>query len=300
MKCGTHTTNAAAGTSSHPSIASTQAALRALHQTSGVDLYVTPERLLLLDTQPLMSPSVLLEQRGQVTTEATTREHSLELHSLKIALLMFSACHLVVSVHDEPDPLSLRLLRAAYTLHHRIPDVSALAQASPSALASLLAAASTSLGEVDELPQSIVDRSVPLAFVFNRSSPAAFDSSRLSALRGVLAKLFASQHSSTTGTGSSGAAASTMAGSSNAGEAHIALVAVLPESSSASCASDPGFSREAGRLRNELLALRRAAFARTTITERDWLKGIGHAWDLLRRSALLADYNKALQGLKLA
>ena len=119
-------------------------------------------------------------------------------------------------------------------------------------------------------------------------------------LRGVLAKLFASQHSSTTGTGSSGAAASTMAGSSNAGEAHIALVAVLPESSSASCASDPGFSREAGRLRNELLALRRAAFRRTTITERDWLKGIGHAWDLLRRSALLADYNKALQGLKLA
>ena len=33
--------------------------LNAAHQTSGIDLRITSERLLVLDTQPLLSPSVL-------------------------------------------------------------------------------------------------------------------------------------------------------------------------------------------------------------------------------------------------
>ena len=47
---------------------------------------------------------------------------------------------------------------------------------------------------------------------------------------------------------------------------------------------------------NELLALKRRPFART-ITEREWLRGAGRMWELIRRSALLADYNKSLQKL---
>jgi hypothetical protein len=42
--------------------------LQAAHQTSGIDLYVTGERLLLLDTQPLLSPSVLLELQRRETS----------------------------------------------------------------------------------------------------------------------------------------------------------------------------------------------------------------------------------------
>ena len=72
--------------------------LGAAHQTVGVDVMLTPERLLLLDTQPLLSPSVLLEMQRQqppLPAEAQTYENLLELFSLRLSMLMLSVCHQV-------------------------------------------------------------------------------------------------------------------------------------------------------------------------------------------------------------
>ena len=35
------------------------------------------------------------------------------------------------------------------------------------------------------------------------------------------------------------------------------------------------------------------------LTEREWLRGVSRMWDLIRRSATVADYNRALQKLHL-
>ena len=53
--------------------------LNAAHQTTGIDLLVTPERLLLLDTQPLLSPSIMLQlqQREAVRGRAPAQPISL-------------------------------------------------------------------------------------------------------------------------------------------------------------------------------------------------------------------------------
>ena len=64
------------------------------------------------------------------------------------------------------------------------------------------------------------------------------------------------------------------------------------------CAAHRGFAAEAERARDELLALRRPRFAKT-ITEKEWLRGAQRMWELLRRSALLADFNKGVQKLNL-
>ena len=36
---------------------------------------------------------------------------------------------------------------------------------------------------------------------------------------------------------------------------------------------------------------------RQPAAERDWLRGVGRMWELIKRSALLADYNRAVQKL---
>jgi len=114
--------------------------LGAAHQTSGVDLMVTSERLLLLDTQPVWSPSVLLEMQRQqppLPPEAQTYENLLELCSLRQSMLLLSVCHQVIFVHDTLfDTPWLRNICAAQMLCHRLPDLSTLASSTPPPAAS--------------------------------------------------------------------------------------------------------------------------------------------------------------------
>ena len=57
-----------------------------------------------------------------------------------------------------------------------------------------------------------------------------------------------------------------------------------------------GYQAEAEHARDTLLSLPRRPFAKT-LSEREWLRGVGRMWDLIRRSTLLADYNRTAQTL---
>lgn len=107
----------------------------ATHCTTGIDLYVTPNRMLLLDTQPVMSASVF-ERISNLDTTANTSvtnpkkyqgtsvpssssgtsigdvglltnmDGALEMHSLQMAAFLLSVCHVVILVQDwffDPD-----------------------------------------------------------------------------------------------------------------------------------------------------------------------------------------------------
>jgi len=99
------------------------------HRTCGVDLWVSPQRLLLLDTQPLLSLSITahdtcssgstsmmpLAKRGSGTIGMTSAcpssaatdmglltvpEVSSEIQSLQLAAFILSVCHVVIMVQD--------------------------------------------------------------------------------------------------------------------------------------------------------------------------------------------------------
>ena len=322
-----------------------EVALRAAHQTVGADLHVTPERLLLLDTQPLLSPSILLEllQRdASLPADVQNAENLVELHSLRMAMWVLSVCHVVICVQDaQPVQGSLRLLRAAQMLRHRLPDLSSLAHASPAAAAAATAsAASATPPSPEDVAASIsaAEYQPQLAFVFNRLPETALEASKQQALRSVIARLFAPQAGCTevsdasresspappaavAAAAAAAAAADMMATATPATEAAAAAAAAaalppavpppllfaLPERTAEGldpfardhlCAAHRGFAAEAERARDELLALRRPRFAKT-ITEKEWLRGAQRMWELLRRSALLADFNKGVQKLNL-
>ena len=288
---------------------SEDAILSAAHQTCGVDLFVTPDRLLLLDTQPLISPSILLklaEREGALPNDVQSYENLHELHSLRLAMFIMSVCHVVICVHGvEVDVANFRMLRLAQTLRHRIPDLSVLALASPAAVAAATTAAADPIGSIDDhasLSLAGVEYHPRLAFLFNRMGDTTFEPRRRQALRTMVTKLFAQRHERFDVCIDADAGGS---GSGNGG-LHPNLTAppivlTIPDGEDESAchlnASHFGFYAEAEHARDELLALRRVPFAKP-LSERDWLRGAQRMWEIIRRSGNVSDYNKSMQKVR--
>jgi len=93
---------------------------KSLHRTEGIDMYVTEQRQILLDTQPLQSPSILdkfLRHEKKVPKEFGTAEICVEMQSLQMLSFLYAVCHVVVVVLDHfADPSLLKLLKTAEML----------------------------------------------------------------------------------------------------------------------------------------------------------------------------------------
>eukprot|EP00308_Calcidiscus_leptoporus_P016788 CAMPEP_0119355114 /NCGR_PEP_ID=MMETSP1334-20130426/3995_1 /TAXON_ID=127549 /ORGANISM="Calcidiscus leptoporus, Strain RCC1130" /LENGTH=384 /DNA_ID=CAMNT_0007368839 /DNA_START=14 /DNA_END=1168 /DNA_ORIENTATION=- len=274
----------------------TEVALRAAHQTEGIDVHVTAERLILLDTQPMLSASVLLEsvrRESALPAEVQSHENLVALQSMRIAMLVLSVCHLVVLVQDSlVDVQWLRLLRTAETLRHRIPDISVLVTA-PAAAGGAIASDANSAGSTPTASALAVGSEVasPLeyqpqaAFVLNRMASSAFVEAPRRSLRTLFSK--------------------TLAGEALGRPTASGLVADAPQvyllptrQASSATSVHRGYQREAERLRDELLALPRRHFAKP-LSERDWLRGVVRMWELIRKSQNLSDFNRSNQKLHL-
>ncbi|KAL1416301.1 hypothetical protein MTO96_006331 [Rhipicephalus appendiculatus] len=92
------------------------------HCTTGVDIYVTPERMILLDTQPVISASVMDHMiQFEKKTPGGGDFHSLEnahvMQSLQMASFLMAVCHTVIVVQDWfADPNFLRFVLTAEML----------------------------------------------------------------------------------------------------------------------------------------------------------------------------------------
>ncbi|KAK2585420.1 hypothetical protein KPH14_010088 [Odynerus spinipes] len=89
--------------------------------TSGIDFFVTKNRVIYLDTQPILSASVIdytssFEQK-KTTTDFVNTETNLELQSLQFTAFLFSVCHVIIFVQDWfVDPNLVRFLQTAEML----------------------------------------------------------------------------------------------------------------------------------------------------------------------------------------
>ncbi|PIK60760.1 hypothetical protein BSL78_02324 [Apostichopus japonicus] len=84
--------------------------LKASHQTLGVDFFVTKERVILLDTQPILSSSVLddlLSHEKNLQPEYTSAENYADMQSLQLVSFLMTVCHVVLVVVDWFPDLSL-------------------------------------------------------------------------------------------------------------------------------------------------------------------------------------------------
>lgn len=76
------------------------------HCTNGVDFYVTKNRVIYLDTQPILSCSVFdattasFEQKKSPTDFTNSESHNLEIQSLEFTAFLYSVCHIIIFVQD--------------------------------------------------------------------------------------------------------------------------------------------------------------------------------------------------------
>ncbi|KAG7212657.1 hypothetical protein KM043_012939 [Ampulex compressa] len=89
--------------------------------TTGIDFFVTKNRVIYLDTQPVLSGSVIdytasFDQK-KATTDFVYTDTNLELQSLQFAAFLFSVCHVIIFVQDWfVDPNLVRFLQTAEML----------------------------------------------------------------------------------------------------------------------------------------------------------------------------------------
>lgn len=73
------------------------------HTTTGINAWVSPQRIIYLDCQPLNSPSILdrlIQTDKKNSTEFSTLENTVEIQSLQIAGFLMTICHALVVVQD--------------------------------------------------------------------------------------------------------------------------------------------------------------------------------------------------------
>ncbi|KAL1458575.1 hypothetical protein WDU94_008713 [Cyamophila willieti] len=101
--------------------------LECSHCTTGLDIYVSNNRLILLDTQPILSPSLMdlsVMQRktspiydAPGVNKSSAEYASLEIHSLQLSAFIFSVCHVVLFVQDWfIDPNVVRFIQSTEML----------------------------------------------------------------------------------------------------------------------------------------------------------------------------------------
>ncbi|CAH0726977.1 unnamed protein product, partial [Brenthis ino] len=88
---------------------------RGVHCTKGIDMYITTDRVILLDCQPLWSPSLIEETN---TNPITARSANIiTVDCLQIASYLMAICHVLVAVQDWfTDYNFLRYIQAAEML----------------------------------------------------------------------------------------------------------------------------------------------------------------------------------------
>ncbi|KAG1221268.1 hypothetical protein G6F35_006113 [Rhizopus arrhizus] len=99
------------------------------HRTEGIDMYVTPERAILLDTEPLLSWTVLEKVLRNESLEGLNPDVYLEMDSIYHLLFLLSICNVVLIVSNGPevDLDILQLLQRAELLKFNIPEYPLLA-----------------------------------------------------------------------------------------------------------------------------------------------------------------------------
>uniref|UniRef100_A0A8D2ZFR4 Nonsense-mediated mRNA decay factor SMG9 n=1 Tax=Scophthalmus maximus TaxID=52904 RepID=A0A8D2ZFR4_SCOMX len=98
------------------------------NQSTGIDFFITQERVIFLDTQPMLSPSILdhlINNDRKLPPEYNLPHTYVEMQSLQIAAFLFTVCHVIIVVQDWFTDLSLyRFLQTAEMLKPSTPSAS--------------------------------------------------------------------------------------------------------------------------------------------------------------------------------
>ncbi|KAK9059647.1 hypothetical protein SSX86_020351 [Deinandra increscens subsp. villosa] len=271
-------------------IESVETKLLAKHCTIGIEPRITSERIILLDTQPVFSPSVLAEMirsDGSSTIsvlggESLPAELAHELMSIQLGVLLTSICHMILVVSEGVHDNNMwRLMATVDLLKHSLPDPSSLSLSHPQ---------SSNLGSDKETKDKIQEFGeeymASLVFVHTKLREQDMAPNYLVQMKKALNQYFCS---------SSFNKQKSTSPHSGSDPAPLELFCIPHKSNS----DYPGTQYESyysslWKLRDQVLSMSGPSFSRT-VSERDWLKSSGKIWELVKNSSTISDYCRTLQ-----
>ncbi|XP_047075108.1 nonsense-mediated mRNA decay factor SMG9-like [Lolium rigidum] len=283
----------------HPPFAMQNEEMKAMakHCTAGVDFRISHERVILLDTQPVYSPSILIDMMrpdGSSTLpvlngDPLPADLAHELMGIQLGVFLASVCNILLVVSEGINDFAMwELMLTVDLLKNNIPDPS------------LLTSSSSPDKENKNDNQSVSeDYMADLCFVHARLREHDFSPSKLMLLRKTLEKHF---ESSTFNIGSSSATPevtdcsvplSTKVEDLSSSQQDVFLLPLRSHDNSTNFEYGT-YSSMLGMLRDQVLSRTYRPFLKN-LTERDWLRSSAKIWDMVRRSPVISDYCKALQ-----
>uniref|UniRef100_A0A672QTU7 Nonsense-mediated mRNA decay factor SMG9 n=1 Tax=Sinocyclocheilus grahami TaxID=75366 RepID=A0A672QTU7_SINGR len=271
---------------------------RAGNQSSGIDFYITQERVIFLDTQPILSPSILdhlINNDRKLPPEYNLPHTYVEMQSLQITAFLFTVCHVVIVIQDWFTDINLysRFLQTAEMLKPSTPS------------ASHDSTGSSGADDGSEYYPHIV-------FLQNKARREEFCPRNLKKMHMAVDKLMAHSHLKYKGTLSmldcnifpglnrdyletevnlfllpmmenDGEDALTRAGSGPP------LFSLLP-----GYRGHPSFSSLVSKFRSQILAMSRSQLSHTILTEKNWFHYAARIWDGVKKSSALSEYSRLL------
>ncbi|XP_066596412.1 nonsense-mediated mRNA decay factor SMG9-like [Prorops nasuta] len=231
--------------------------------TSGIDFYVSKNRVIYLDTQPILSASLIdhsstFDQKKQ-STDFTNAESNLELQSLQFAAFLFSVCHVIIFVQDWfVDPDILRFLQTA----------------------EMLKPASTST-----MDQDYVEYNPHILFLHNKAELHDFTPNNIEKMKGFYSKIFSASrlrtHSSLD-----------MCDSVSDGGLNFFLVPKITKEDDPAIHEDK--EKLIRKLRMKIHSMTCHPMTPSTLTERNWYHYVSKVMEAIKKSHLSSEYGRLM------
>ncbi|CAK9223664.1 unnamed protein product [Sphagnum jensenii] len=284
----------------------------ARHCSVGIELRMSVERFILLDTQPVFSPSVLSDimrpdgssSISVVGGDLMSAELAHELMGLQLGMFLCSVCHIVLVVTEGVHDINLwRLMQTVEMLKQGISDPSISLTSSNSHAQSTGGPAISGDRDNgdsmhDEQPDFFADTVfLHTKFFSLRDQEKSFKQGLLEkgtprGREGVISLV--GEPTSATKMEVHNGAAAPLAGSNRSGSGINFFVLPMKVASEETQRQHESYSTMLKQLLEQVLSMPRHSFAKP-ISERDWLKSAARTWDLVKKSPVLADYSKMLQ-----
>ncbi|XP_044482741.1 protein SMG9-like isoform X2 [Mangifera indica] len=241
----------------------------ARHCTSGIEPRISAERLILLDTQPVLASSVLAEMMrpdGSSTVpvlggESLSAELAHELMNIQVDLLK----------HGIPDPSSL--------------------SSSHSQNSNLV-----SEKENKDKTNEVEEYMATPVFVHTKLQDQDLTPHTLEQLRKALGQYFSTSSFVRNGCGNAAIEPVNPSTQCRVSDSTVPKLFLIPpkNNNDSPCALSESYISSLWKLRNEVLSMNCPSFART-ISEREWLKNSAKIWELVKSSPIISDYCKMLR-----
>ncbi|XP_073012071.1 uncharacterized protein [Typha latifolia] len=273
----------------------------AKHCTVGVELRVSSERLILLDTQPVFSPSVLIDMMrpdGSSTIPVLNGENlsadlAHELMGIQLGVFLASICNILLVVSEGIHDFTVwQLMLTVDLLKHNIPD--------PSLLTSHPQGSSTvsdkeNRGNIHACNEEYL---ADLVFIHTKLREQDLSPSNVALLRKDFLQFFKCSSFSVTkcepiSQVESSSSPNTQVQDSESIQPDLFFLPLRVQDNSMAFEVE-SYSSMLGKLRDQILSMNPRPFSRN-ISERDWLRSSAKIWESVKKSPVIADYCRTLR-----